>query len=133
MRCYTALFRGSQEERQEQKDNWLQPGKFDVCVTTFEMCSREKGSLRKFKWQYAPIGSRCILILCIFGALQRRPLVAKAVAARSALSALVAAHLWQLQRCRQHRNRNRSNALRRVHAQLCTAVGPTPPTSHARC
>ncbi len=51
---FTALMRGSQEERQEQKDKWLQPGKFDVCVTTFEMCSREKGSLRKFKWQYAP-------------------------------------------------------------------------------
>jgi len=30
----------------------LQPGKFDVCVTSFEMAIKEKTALRRFSWRY---------------------------------------------------------------------------------
>ena len=32
----------------------MQPGKFDVCVTSFEMVIKEKGALKKISW-------RCVL------------------------------------------------------------------------
>jgi SWI/SNF-related matrix-associated actin-dependent regulator of chromatin subfamily A member 5 len=30
----------------------LAPGKFDVCVTSFEMAIKEKTALRRFSWRY---------------------------------------------------------------------------------
>lgn len=34
------------------RENLLQPGKFDVCVTSFEMAIKEKTALRRFSWRY---------------------------------------------------------------------------------
>ncbi|CAM6019488.1 unnamed protein product [Sphagnum balticum] len=45
-------FHGNQEERNFQRDNQLVAGKFDVCVTSFEMAIKERTSLRKFSWRY---------------------------------------------------------------------------------
>eukprot|EP00762_Andalucia_godoyi_P004324 ANDGO_05544.mRNA.1 putative chromatin-remodeling complex ATPase chain len=44
-------FHGSQEERESQREAMI-PGEFDVLVTTFEMVSREKSTIRKFSWRY---------------------------------------------------------------------------------
>ena len=38
--------------QQFQKDNNLQPGKFDVLVTSYEMVIKEKNHFRKFHWRY---------------------------------------------------------------------------------
>jgi SWI/SNF-related matrix-associated actin-dependent regulator of chromatin subfamily A member 5 len=35
-----------------QRDNLLVAGKFDVCVTSFEMAIKERTALRKFSWRY---------------------------------------------------------------------------------
>eukprot|EP00850_Spirogloea_muscicola_P003093 SM000012S25355 [mRNA] locus=s12:642329:650370:+ [translate_table: standard] len=43
---------GNQEERAYQRDNLLQPGNFDVVVTSFEMAIKEKGAFKKFSWRY---------------------------------------------------------------------------------
>lgn len=54
-------FHGNKDERQETINEILRPGlpdsqrKFDVCVTTFEMCIREKSALTKFAWRYLVI------------------------------------------------------------------------------
>ncbi|RLN75764.1 hypothetical protein BBJ28_00010208 [Nothophytophthora sp. Chile5] len=51
-------FHGNKEERQRVVQDVLCPGltdkkrKFDVCVTTFEMCLKEKTALCKFAWRY---------------------------------------------------------------------------------
>lgn len=45
-------FHGAKEERGDMKDDALQAGKFDVCVTTYEMAIREKAHLKKFNWRY---------------------------------------------------------------------------------
>ncbi|KAL7999500.1 putative SANT/Myb domain, Homeobox-like domain superfamily, High mobility group box [Plasmopara halstedii] len=51
-------FHGNKEERQRCVQEILCPGlpddmrKFDVCVTTFEMCLKEKTALCKFAWRY---------------------------------------------------------------------------------
>ncbi|TMW56088.1 hypothetical protein Poli38472_008736 [Pythium oligandrum] len=51
-------FHGNKEERQQVIQEVLCPGlpdkkrKFDVCVTTFEMCLKEKTALCKFAWRY---------------------------------------------------------------------------------
>jgi len=45
-------FHGNAEERQRQKDEEIAPGKFDVCVTSYEMVIKEKGHLKKFHWRY---------------------------------------------------------------------------------
>jgi SWI/SNF-related matrix-associated actin-dependent regulator of chromatin subfamily A member 5 len=34
------------------REKLLQPGKFDVCVTSFEMAIKEKTALRRFSWRY---------------------------------------------------------------------------------
>jgi SWI/SNF-related matrix-associated actin-dependent regulator of chromatin subfamily A member 5 len=34
------------------RENLLVPGKFDVCVTSFEMAIKEKSALRRFSWRY---------------------------------------------------------------------------------
>ncbi|KAG8045157.1 hypothetical protein GUJ93_ZPchr0008g12188 [Zizania palustris] len=45
-------FLGNPEERNHIRDNLLQPGKFDVCVTSFEMAIKEKTALKRFSWRY---------------------------------------------------------------------------------
>ncbi|KAI9912264.1 hypothetical protein PsorP6_008845 [Peronosclerospora sorghi] len=54
-------FHGNKEERLQCVQEVLCPGlpddkrKFDVCVTTFEMCLKEKAALCKFAWRYLVI------------------------------------------------------------------------------
>ncbi|CAI5702838.1 unnamed protein product [Peronospora effusa] len=54
-------FHGNKEERLRCVQEVLCPGlsdakrKFDVCVTTFEMCLKEKSALCKFAWRYLVI------------------------------------------------------------------------------
>ncbi|KAL9232883.1 hypothetical protein vseg_007945 [Gypsophila vaccaria] len=43
---------GNQEERRHICENVLVAGKFDVCVTSFEMAIKEKSALRRFSWRY---------------------------------------------------------------------------------
>lgn len=38
--------------QQHIRENLLVPGKFDVCVTSFEMAIKEKTALRRFSWRY---------------------------------------------------------------------------------
>ena len=45
-------FHGNAEERTRQKEEEISPGKFDVCVTSYEMVIKEKGHLKKFHWRY---------------------------------------------------------------------------------
>ncbi|XP_051207594.1 probable chromatin-remodeling complex ATPase chain [Lolium perenne] len=45
-------FLGNPEERNHIREKLLQPGKFDVCVTSFEMAIKEKTALRRFSWRY---------------------------------------------------------------------------------
>ncbi|KAI0529467.1 hypothetical protein KFK09_002017 [Dendrobium nobile] len=45
-------FLGNPEERAHIRDNQLVAGKFDVCVTSFEMAIKEKTALRRFSWRY---------------------------------------------------------------------------------
>ena len=33
-------------------ENLLAPGKFDICVTSFEMAIKEKTALKRFSWRY---------------------------------------------------------------------------------
>ena len=45
-------FHGNAEMRNAQIAEHLQPGKFDVCVTSYEMVIKEKNALKKFHWRY---------------------------------------------------------------------------------
>ncbi|KAL9645087.1 hypothetical protein ABK040_004578 [Willaertia magna] len=45
-------FHGSKEQRQEIKQNQLIGGKFEICVTSYEIAIKEKTALNKFKWYY---------------------------------------------------------------------------------
>ncbi|KAJ7549555.1 hypothetical protein O6H91_07G058200 [Diphasiastrum complanatum] len=45
-------FHGNKDERVYQRDHLLVAGKFDVCVTSFEMAITERTALRKFSWRY---------------------------------------------------------------------------------
>ncbi|KAL0927877.1 hypothetical protein M5K25_002098 [Dendrobium thyrsiflorum] len=45
-------FLGNPEERAHIRENLLVAGKFDVCVTSFEMAIKEKTALRRFSWRY---------------------------------------------------------------------------------
>ncbi|GBG88593.1 hypothetical protein CBR_g48123 [Chara braunii] len=45
-------FHGNQDERAYQRDELLVAGKFDVCVTSFEMAIKERNAFRKFNWRY---------------------------------------------------------------------------------
>ncbi|WFD06104.1 hypothetical protein MVES1_001445 [Malassezia vespertilionis] len=47
--------RGTKEERHGIIQKRLLPRDFDVLVTTYEMCIREKSSLRKLSWEYIVI------------------------------------------------------------------------------
>ncbi|KAK6913809.1 Helicase, C-terminal [Dillenia turbinata] len=48
-------FIGNPEERRHIRENLLVAGKFDVCVTSFEMAIKEKPALRRFSWRYVII------------------------------------------------------------------------------
>ncbi|CAL0301221.1 unnamed protein product [Lupinus luteus] len=45
-------FLGNPDERRHIKEELLVAGKFDVCVTSFEMAIKEKSALRRFSWRY---------------------------------------------------------------------------------
>ncbi|KAG2311784.1 hypothetical protein Bca52824_023341 [Brassica carinata] len=45
-------FLGNPEERRYIRDELLVAGKFDVCVTSFEMAIKDKTTLRRFSWRY---------------------------------------------------------------------------------
>ncbi|XP_004486049.1 ISWI chromatin-remodeling complex ATPase CHR11 [Cicer arietinum] len=45
-------FLGNPEERRHIREDLLVAGKFDVCVTSFEMAIKEKSTLRRFSWRY---------------------------------------------------------------------------------
>ncbi|CAN1238804.1 ISWI chromatin-remodeling complex ATPase CHR17 [Linum grandiflorum] len=45
-------FLGNPEERRLIREELLVAGKFDVCVTSFEMAIKEKSALRRFSWRY---------------------------------------------------------------------------------
>lgn len=45
-------FLGNQDERIHIRENLLVPGKFDICVTSFEMAIKEKTTLKRFSWRY---------------------------------------------------------------------------------
>ena len=71
----TFKFHGNAEEREAQKAQFLVPGGFDVCVTSYEMVIKEKNALKKFHWRYIIIdeahrlkneNSRLSLVLRMF-------------------------------------------------------------------
>ncbi|KAL8515572.1 hypothetical protein ACS0TY_014310 [Phlomoides rotata] len=45
-------FLGNPEDRRYIREELLVAGKFDVCVTSFEMAIKEKNALRRFSWRY---------------------------------------------------------------------------------
>ncbi|KAI9128802.1 hypothetical protein K1719_000285 [Acacia pycnantha] len=45
-------FLGNPDERRHIREELLVAGKFDVCVTSFEMAIKEKTVLRRFSWRY---------------------------------------------------------------------------------
>lgn len=45
-------FLGNPDERKHIREDLLVAGKFDVCVTSFEMAIKEKTTLRQFSWRY---------------------------------------------------------------------------------
>ncbi|KAK9287785.1 hypothetical protein L1049_016225 [Liquidambar formosana] len=45
-------FLGNPDERKHIREDLLVAGKFDVCVTSFEMAIKEKTTLRRFSWRY---------------------------------------------------------------------------------
>ncbi|XP_028751637.1 ISWI chromatin-remodeling complex ATPase CHR11 isoform X1 [Neltuma alba] len=45
-------FLGNPDERRHIREELLVVGKFDVCVTSFEMAIKEKSALRRFSWRY---------------------------------------------------------------------------------
>ena len=46
------VLQGTKEERQDMIQEHLLPQNFDVLLTTYEMCLREKGALKKLSWEY---------------------------------------------------------------------------------
>ncbi|KAK1278455.1 putative chromatin-remodeling complex ATPase chain [Acorus gramineus] len=48
-------FLGNPDERRHIREDLLVAGKFDVCVTSFEMAIKEKTALRRFSWRYVII------------------------------------------------------------------------------
>ncbi|GAA5965649.1 hypothetical protein JCM21900_003048 [Sporobolomyces salmonicolor] len=48
----TVLLKGAKEERAEVIANRILPGDFDILIASYEMCLREKSSLKKLSWEY---------------------------------------------------------------------------------
>lgn len=46
---------GDQEARTQFIRDVLMPGEWDVCITSYEMCIREKSVFKKFNWRYMVI------------------------------------------------------------------------------
>ena len=46
---------GSQDQRAALVRDVILPGEWDVCVTSYEMCIREKSVFKKFNWRYLVI------------------------------------------------------------------------------
>lgn len=46
---------GDQETRNQLIRDVLMPGQWDVCITSYEMCIREKAVFKKFNWRYMVI------------------------------------------------------------------------------
>lgn len=53
--CNAFVLHGDAAERKELIKSILTPGKFDVCITSYEICLIEKGSLSKIDWSYLVI------------------------------------------------------------------------------
>ncbi|KAI9298834.1 hypothetical protein K502DRAFT_171495 [Neoconidiobolus thromboides FSU 785] len=49
------IFHGLKDDRPKLVNEILKPQKFDVCITSYEMCSLEKSSLSKIPWEYLVI------------------------------------------------------------------------------
>ncbi|CEH18287.1 chromatin remodelling complex atpase chain isw1 [Ceraceosorus bombacis] len=46
------VLQGPQEERNAMIQQYLLPQEFDILLTTYEMCLREKSALKKLSWEY---------------------------------------------------------------------------------
>ena len=51
----TVVLQGTKDERAEIITQTLLPMDFDVCITSYEMCLREKATFKKFQWEYIVI------------------------------------------------------------------------------
>ena len=51
----TCMLYGNKEERARQMREDMVADKFDVLLTTYETCIREKGAIQKFNWRYIVI------------------------------------------------------------------------------
>lgn len=51
----TVILRGDKEERAAICQETILTQKFDVCITSYEICQREKTSLKKLSWEYIVI------------------------------------------------------------------------------
>ncbi|BGP31421.1 chromatin remodeling complex Adenosinetriphosphatase [Rhodotorula toruloides] len=49
------LLKGTKEERQELIQDRILPGDFDICLASYEICLREKSSLKRIPWEYIVI------------------------------------------------------------------------------
>ena len=49
---HAVKFLWNQEKRIHIRENLLAPGKFDICVTSFEMAIKGKTALKRFSWWY---------------------------------------------------------------------------------
>lgn len=51
--CLRAVkFHGNAEQREHQKNELLQPGKYDAMITSYEMVIKEKNFFKKTYWRY---------------------------------------------------------------------------------
>ena len=48
----TIILRGDKVERAEICQETILPQNFDVCITSYEICQREKTTLKKLSWEY---------------------------------------------------------------------------------
>ncbi|CAO0800894.1 unnamed protein product [Mucor circinelloides] len=46
------VFHGDKEARSKMIKERIMPGKFEVCITSYEICLMEKSQFKKVKWQY---------------------------------------------------------------------------------
>ncbi|KAI5450775.1 chromatin remodeling complex Adenosinetriphosphatase [Naganishia albida] len=51
----TLVLQGTREERAEMIEKRVLPQDFDIMVTSYEMCLREKTTFKKFSWEYIVI------------------------------------------------------------------------------
>jgi SWI/SNF-related matrix-associated actin-dependent regulator of chromatin subfamily A member 5 len=48
----TIILQGTKDERATIIQDIILPSKFDICITSYEMCLREKTTFKKFTWEY---------------------------------------------------------------------------------